>query len=122
MVKHTFDQSTAQPLLTSRQIFGVMALLALPVMLYAFWRLPQAAARIVMLWITRCLYRVQVKGLENIPEQGGAVLVGNHISWIDGALYLILIPRRLRLIAWAGNFQSLPMRLLARFCKVILIT
>jgi acyl-[acyl-carrier-protein]-phospholipid O-acyltransferase/long-chain-fatty-acid--[acyl-carrier-protein] ligase len=36
--------------------------------------------------ITRIAYRIQVHGLNNIPEKGGVILVPNHVSYIDGLL------------------------------------
>ncbi|MBJ7594462.1 MAG: 1-acyl-sn-glycerol-3-phosphate acyltransferase [Candidatus Dormibacteraeota bacterium] len=37
--------------------------------------------------------RVHVDGLENVPRQGGALLVGNHVGTIDPPLTGALIPR-----------------------------
>ncbi len=37
--------------------------------------------------------RVHVEGLENVPRQGGALLVGNHVGTIDPPLTGALIPR-----------------------------
>ncbi len=55
-------------------------------------------------------------------RRGGAVLVANHSSWIDGAIMLIIAPRRTRMIAWSGNFTNFVMRFLARLADVILIS
>lgn len=46
------------------------------------------------------VYRPKVSGLENIPETGGAVLVCNHISFLDGLLFYAVCPRRIRYIAY----------------------
>src|SRR5258706_9748203 len=38
----------------------------------------------VCLWVlTRTIYRVHARGLENLPASGGALLVCNHVSFID---------------------------------------
>ena len=34
------------------------------------------------------LYKVDLKGIENIPETGGAVLCSNHIHALDSVLYV----------------------------------
>jgi len=122
VVKHAYEQSSKQPLLSTRQVFLVMGLFTVPIVVYAAWKLYLEMSRILLLWILRLIYRVKVTGLEHIPERGAAVLVGNHSNWIDGALWLILIPRRLRMLAWAGNFNHPIMRFLAAYCRVILIT
>ena len=121
-VKHAYEQSSAQPLLSTRAVFLVLGIFTIPMLIYSAYHLYLAMTRIAMLWFLKCIYRVKVNGLENIPDDGGAVLVGNHTTWIDGALWLILIPRRLRMIAFAGNFKNKLMTFLANYCKVILIT
>ncbi len=41
----------------------------------------------------RIFYRVDIKGLENIPKEGGAVLCSNHIHAFDSVLYVTRIKR-----------------------------
>lgn len=89
---------------------------------YIRWGWAQTLARWFFLFLFHALYRVRINGLENIPKEGGAILVFNHSSWLDGAIILTLIPRRLRPIAWAGNFVMLPLRWWAYFCGVILVS
>lgn len=36
-----------------------------------------------------------VEGFKNIPEKGGALLLGNHISFIDWAIVQMAIPRKI---------------------------
>jgi acyl-[acyl-carrier-protein]-phospholipid O-acyltransferase/long-chain-fatty-acid--[acyl-carrier-protein] ligase len=108
--------------ITVRQAFLIISLLAVPIFLYAVWRVPQAMARLPLWWAFRCLYRVRINGVENIPPNGGAVLVINHSTWIDGLIILLMSARRIRMIAWAGNFNSWIMRVLGGFAQVILIT
>ena len=43
-------------------------------------RLPDCTARFLISRLTRLLYRVEVRGLENLPRECGALLVSNHIS------------------------------------------
>ena len=54
---------------------------------------------------SRLLYRIRVYGHENVPE-GGALLVPNHVSWIDGFLIVMLTKRPVRPMVYAGNFQG----------------
>ena len=68
------------------------------------------------------VYRLKVVGMENWPESGGAVVVGNHTTWIDGQLLLIIAPRRTRVIAWAGNFTNPLRQWVAWVAQVILIS
>ena len=122
IIKRVYDTAKKQPLLSSRQVFLVMGVLALPIVFYTFSRLAVAALRLVLWRIANLLYRVKVNGLENIPENGGAVIICNHITWLDGFWILVMTHRRVRMIAWAGNFKSSFMHWLANFSGTILIT
>ncbi len=52
----------------------------------------------------RCLlqiiYRPKFVGLENIPEEGGALLVSNHVSFLDGMIVYSACPRNVRFLAY----------------------
>ena len=43
-------------------------------------------------------YKIDVQGIKNIPAQGGVLLLGNHISWIDWAIIQIASPRPIRFV------------------------
>jgi 1-acyl-sn-glycerol-3-phosphate acyltransferase len=122
IVQAALVHSAPRPALTARQLLLLVAILAAGLAAYTTWRFPQSMVQVIGYWILRLVYRVRVTGLENLPTEGGAVLVGNHVTYFDGVLWLFLIPRRLRMIAWAGNFNNPLMVTLARFAKVILIS
>lgn len=52
------------------------------------------------------LFSTRVTGLENIPE-GGAMLAGNHVSYMDPVLLWCVVPRRIHFMAkselWANS-------------------
>ena len=121
-IKQAITQSGKLPLLNSRQVFLVMGLITIPVILYSLSRLIRQMVRLLWEMALRVVYRVRVNGRENIPEEGGAIIVGNHTSWLDGVLMLVFVPRLPRIIAWAGNFGSWIMKWWANFCGVILVT
>lgn len=52
--------------------------------------------RLVALGIGRIVYRVRVDGAENLPPDGGCLLVCNHVSYADTIPLSLAIPRRLR--------------------------
>ena len=41
----------------------------------------------------RLLYKIDIKGLENIPVEGGAILCSNHIHALDSVLYVTRVKR-----------------------------
>ena len=122
LVKLVSRQAVNTPWLNSRQIFGVMALFTVPAFFYAAWRVRHSMVRIGLILFLRVLYRYKVNGVENIPEKGPAVLIGNHSTWLDAMLMLLIVNRKMRTIAWAGNFSWWPLKKFAEFCSVILIS
>jgi acyl-[acyl-carrier-protein]-phospholipid O-acyltransferase/long-chain-fatty-acid--[acyl-carrier-protein] ligase len=86
------------------------------------WPLPQKIARLFFCLLLKLCYRTKVRGLENLPREGGAVLAFNHCSWLDGVTILSLQPFKARTIAWSGNFTNPIMKWWAGFSGVILIS
>lgn len=72
----------------------------------------------LILW-TR--YRIRISGVANLPRQGPALLIANHVTWIDGFLLAAVCPRRGRALVNAG-FINLPIvRHLARRVGLIAV-
>jgi len=87
--------------LTPGQVFLVAGIATVPVIYYAFQVLPQATIRFIVYTVSHLVYRVRVVGRQNIPETGGALLVCNHVTWLDGVLLLMVSERPIRMIAYA---------------------
>jgi 1-acyl-sn-glycerol-3-phosphate acyltransferase len=67
----------------------------------AYWLL-----RVVLTPLLRFFYRVRVEGLENIPEDGPAVLAGNHLSFCDSIFLPLVLRRRVTFVAKAEYFED----------------
>lgn len=50
--------------------------------------------------IFRIVYRIEVKGSENIPSEGKLIVCGNHINNLDPIIISIIFPRT---INWMGK-------------------
>lgn len=81
-------------------IFLISGLAMLPVALGVLIHVPAATIRAFIWVLTRFMYRVRVKGLEHVPEKGGALFVCNHVSWVDGVLLILAFPRPIRMFAY----------------------
>ncbi|HUS40488.1 MAG TPA: acyl-[ACP]--phospholipid O-acyltransferase [Pirellulales bacterium] len=110
------------PLFTARQIFLLGGLGTIPVFIYIIWVIPQASVRFLVWLATHTIYRVRVDGRDNLPKTGGALLVANHVSWLDGVLLLISSSRPMRLMVWAPYSESRWLSWLARTMRVIPIS
>lgn len=72
------------------------------------------------LWIlTHTIYRVRLYGLENIPATGPALLVANHVSFIDAFLIMTATRRPVRFLIWAPFLGVPGLRVILRMAHVI---
>jgi 1-acyl-sn-glycerol-3-phosphate acyltransferase len=69
--------------------------------------------------ILKVLFRPWVEGLENVPEEGGAILASNHLSFSDSIFLPLVVPRRVTFLAKSDYFtgRGLKGRLTAGFFK-----
>lgn len=59
-----------------------------------------------LIWLYfHAVYRIKVKGIENIPESSGAIICPNHIALGDPILVAISAPRKIRFMAKAELFK-----------------
>lgn len=120
VVRRVFDERF-RPLFTSKQIFLVCGVLTIPIFVYIIVSIPQAVIRFFVWLLAHTLYRIKVYNRENLPEEGGALLVANHISWLDGVLLLLTSSRPIRMIVYSGNFQQAWLKWMANLYGAILM-
>jgi acyl-[acyl-carrier-protein]-phospholipid O-acyltransferase/long-chain-fatty-acid--[acyl-carrier-protein] ligase len=82
----------------ARWVFLLMGLLTLALALFTLLYLPDFLVRLFLVLVTRLCYRIKTVGLENVPVQGPALLVSNHVSWADGVILMATQPRRIRFV------------------------
>ena len=83
---------------TIPEIFLITALLNAVVAFYIFMLVPEYFLRFVAFMLTRIVYRFKLRGDEHIPTTGAAILVCNHVSFIDPVLLMAASPRPIRFI------------------------
>ncbi|HEY9065642.1 MAG TPA: MFS transporter [Burkholderiaceae bacterium] len=84
--------------LTIPQVFLAIGVLNAVVAFYIFMLVPEYLLRFVAFVLTRLIYRFKVRGDEHIPASGAAILVCNHVSFIDPVLMMAASPRPIRFI------------------------
>ncbi|HXZ43619.1 MAG TPA: MFS transporter, partial [archaeon] len=72
---------------------------------WALWLLPDAMLRLVLVLLTHTFYRLTVVSREHVPERGGALLVPNHVTFIDGLFLLASLDRPIRFVMEARYYH-----------------
>jgi 1-acyl-sn-glycerol-3-phosphate acyltransferase len=57
-----------------------------------------AVLEVIAAFIARLLYRVRFRGAEHIPAKGGAIIIANHLSYVDPVVLQLACPRPIRFI------------------------
>ena len=83
---------------TIPQLFLVAALLNAVVAVYIYTLVPEFLMRFLIWLLVHTVYRLERSGLENIPDSGPAVLVCNHVSYVDGLVIAAACPRPVRFV------------------------
>ena len=97
-------------------IFGGFTVLVTGVAIYL---LPEVLVRFLLWCLTHSIYRIRVRGMDNVPEHGAALLVSNHLSYVDGLLIGAALNRRVRFLLYGGIYDRPLLRPLFKLMKVI---
>ncbi|MBE7423273.1 MAG: MFS transporter [Zoogloeaceae bacterium] len=84
--------------LTIPQLLLATALLNAAVAFYIYRLVPEFLMRFIVWLLIHSVYRLKKEGLENIPEEGPAVIVCNHVSFVDALVIMAASPRPIRFV------------------------
>jgi len=101
------------------EVFLVVGLVNAVVAFYIFLLVPEYLLRFMAFLLTHCVYRFRVSGEEHIPVSGAAILVCNHVSYVDAVLMMAASPRPVRFIMDHRIFAIPVLGWLFRLCKAI---
>ncbi|HBZ56696.1 MAG TPA: glycerol acyltransferase [Syntrophobacteraceae bacterium] len=90
------------------RLFLLLSLGNLVVAIYIYTVVPEFLLRLVCAILVRILYRLRVVGREHLPSSGPAVLVCNHVSFIDWLVISGASPRPIRFVMH-HSFLQLPL-------------
>ena len=74
---------------------------------YIFHLVPEYLLRFIAFILTRVFYRFRVHGARHIPAEGPAIVVCNHVSFVDPVLLMAASPRPIRFLMEA-RLHSIP--------------
>ncbi|HVR52807.1 MAG TPA: MFS transporter [Pseudorhodoferax sp.] len=104
---------------TVPQVFLFTALANAVVGLYIFLLVPEYLLRFVAWGLSHVVYRFRVRGDAHIPLTGPAVLVCNHVSFVDAILLMAASPRPIRFVMDHRIFRVPVLGWLFRLAKAI---
>ena len=80
------------------QAFMLLGVMTFVLGVATMFVLPDFFVRFIMLIITKIFYRIKIKGIENIPAEGGVLLVSNIASWVDPFILMATGQRRIKFL------------------------
>lgn len=105
---------------TIPQLFLALAIANTLVALWIFTIVPEFMMRFLSWLLVRTLYRLKLHGIEkHVPDEGAAVLVCNHVSYMDALILSACIPRPARFVMYYKIFNIPVMRWIFKTAKAI---
>ena len=101
---------------TIPQLILVTALLNAAVALYIYRRIPEFLVRFLVWMLIHSVYRLKTSNLDRIPDEGPAVIVSNHVSYVDA---LVISAACRRPIRWVMDRDVFRIPLLSFFFRTI---
>jgi 1-acyl-sn-glycerol-3-phosphate acyltransferase len=101
------------------QVLAVTALLNAAVACYLYALLPEFLLRFLSWLLVSTLYRLDERGRDNLPEHGAALLVSNHVSYVDALVISAACPRPVRFVMESAIFRAPVIHVLARGMKAV---
>jgi 1-acyl-sn-glycerol-3-phosphate acyltransferase len=112
---------TAQHLLhwSIPQFFLALAIGNALVAIYIFTLVPEFLMRLLSWALVKSLYRLRVGDIEQIPDEGAALIVCNHVSYMDALILAGAIPRPVRFVMYYRIFEIPVMRWIFHTARAI---
>lgn len=105
--------------LTIPQIFLIYGAFNLIVAVYIYHLVPEFTLRFLAWILARMIYRIRVEGHSNIPKEGAAILVCNHVTFIDWLILSAGIKRPISFVMYYKFFNIPLVRYLFKNANVI---
>ena len=101
------------------QVLLFAGILNAGVAIYLYTLVPEFLLRFLAWLLVHFMYRLRVKGIERIPEEGPALLICNHVSFVDAIVIAAACRRPVRFIMDSGIFRIPLLRSVFRGMKSV---
>ena len=100
-------------------LFLVTALMNAAVAIYIFTLVPEFLMRFIAWLLVHTMYRVERRGLDNVPDEGACVVACNHVSYVDAVVISAYVPRPIRFVMDHRIFETPVMGFVFRTMRAI---
>ncbi|MEM8685091.1 MAG: MFS transporter, partial [Pseudomonadota bacterium] len=87
------------------ELFLTLSVLNAMVAIYIYGLLPEFLMRFLAWIIISVFYRVRLEGADRVPDKGPAIVVCNHVSYMDPILLAGCLKRPMRFVMWYRIFD-----------------
>jgi 1-acyl-sn-glycerol-3-phosphate acyltransferase len=101
------------------QFFGVLVVMNLVVAAFIYSLVPEFTMRCLIWVLTHVFYRIRHVNLDLIPTEGPAVIVCNHVSYVDALIIASLVRRPVRFVTFKGIYDLPVLNFIFRTGKAI---
>ena len=101
------------------ELFLVVAVLNALAAVYIYTLLPEFLMRFLAWIVISVVYRIRPVGLENIPASGPAIVVCNHVSYMDPIILGGSVARPMRFVMWYKIFEMPFLNFIFKTAKAI---
>ncbi len=108
--------------LSPQTIFLFWGIIALIITAASIYMLPAFFIRLVLWMMMRTFYRVKVHNEQNMPKEGPALLVCNHVSFLDALVLSAVLPRFIRYLIHKKYYDIKSLNWLFRMANAIPVT
>jgi 1-acyl-sn-glycerol-3-phosphate acyltransferase len=105
--------------LTLPQLFLVVGIMNAAVAIFIYTVVPEFLMRFLCWLLVHTVYRLDKEGIENIPEEGPALLICNHVSFVDALVILAASPRPIRFVMDHQVFKTPIISFIFKTAKAI---
>jgi 1-acyl-sn-glycerol-3-phosphate acyltransferase len=105
--------------LTIPQLLLTVALMNAAVAVFIYSLVPEFLMRFMVWVLVHVLYRIDKSGLANVPEEGPAVIVCNHVSFVDALVLMGTVRRPIRFVMYYKIFRIPVLRFIFRTAGAI---
>ena len=104
---------------TIPQLFFTIGLLNAIVAIYIYTLVPEFLMRFLCWLLIHSVYRLEKEGIDHIPDEGAAIIVCNHVSFVDALIILAASPRPIRFVMDHSIFKIPVLSFIFRTGKAI---